>query len=91
MPTAHDQPRTDRAAAWVRWHAAELLGVTVPLVLAATVATWLAALSVLVAGLWIAKEVRLHQRARALTASHTPAGASATSGPTTQTRKDASA
>jgi hypothetical protein len=56
---------------WFGWHLAEVAGVTAPTVLALTVWPWFALLTVVVAVGWVAHEVGLHRRRRALVAART--------------------
>jgi hypothetical protein len=74
---AHGE-RTDRVVSWVGWHLGELAGVGVPTVLAATVHPWWTVPAVVVALGWVAHEVRLSRRVKALrtgAAAHSaPAG-----------------
>jgi hypothetical protein len=89
-----DERRRDRSPAvqWVGWHLAELLGVAVPLVGALVLTPWLLVLSVLVGGLWVAHEIRLHHRQLALTTGVTrPSVTTGLADTETLTRKDASA
>ncbi|MCP2255228.1 hypothetical protein LY13_004002 [Prauserella aidingensis] len=65
--TVHDgqrsaPTRTDQAVTWMGWHLAELAAVGLPLVLAVTVAWWLAGLSVLAGALWAAHEATRRKR-----------------------------
>ena len=60
-PAAAPVPSVEQAesvAAWLRWHTAELAGVSVPLVLALAVSGWFVALVVPVAALWAINETR---------------------------------
>jgi hypothetical protein len=57
-----------RVATWFGWHVFELAGVTVPAVLAATVNTWFAAVTALVAAGWTHHEVQVARRNRAIRA-----------------------
>ena len=65
--------RTDVAVDWVVWHAAELVAVGVPVLLAVWVAWWFAALSLLASGLWIGHEVRTRRTRAATTVAGPPA------------------
>jgi hypothetical protein len=75
--------RTEQAVTWVVGHAAELAGVTVPLVLAASVDGWFSVAAGAVATWWAAHEIHVHRARRAVTAK-TPAGLLA-GAPTTRT------
>ena len=67
--------RTDQTVRWVVFHAGELTGVLGPLVLAATVTEWFAAVSAAAAILWTAHEVHVARTRRAALGSgrHNPA------------------
>ncbi|MCR3719925.1 MULTISPECIES: hypothetical protein [Prauserella salsuginis group] len=58
----HAPTRTDQAVAWVGWHIAELAAIGLPLLLAVTVAWWLAGISVLAGALWVGHEATRRQR-----------------------------
>jgi hypothetical protein len=60
--------RTEQAVTWVVGHAAELAGVTVPLVLAATTDVWFTVAAGAVATWWVAHEIHVHRARRAVTA-----------------------
>lgn len=80
---------------WIGWHLGELAGVTAPLVLAVTVATWWAVFAVLVAGAWTANEIRLCRRRRELAAARdqrtvTAGGRDPQDKPQTETETEAS-
>jgi hypothetical protein len=60
--------QAESVAAWLRWHAIELVGVGVPLALA-LVSVWFVVLAVPAAGLWVINETR--QRRAALTSPDT--------------------
>ena len=52
-----DVEQAESVAAWLGWHAAELVGVGVPLALA-LVSAWFVVLAVPAAGLWAVQETR---------------------------------
>jgi hypothetical protein len=55
------RPRLELAVEWIAWHAAELAGVTVPLILAVCVTWWFGALSAAVGAGWAVYEWRDHR------------------------------
>jgi hypothetical protein len=61
--------RTDKAVRWVVFHAGELLGIGVPLLLAVTVAAWFGLLAVMTGAWWVAHEVRDHHRQQEIRAA----------------------
>jgi urea transporter len=65
--------KTDKATRWMVWHAGELTGIAVPLVLADTVTAWFALISATVAAGWVANEIRLARQRRAVAAGTAPA------------------
>lgn len=60
--------RTDRVVSWIGWHIGELVAVGVPLLLAATVTVWLAALSLLAGTAWAIHETHQARTQRAIRA-----------------------
>jgi hypothetical protein len=65
--------RTDQTVRWVVWHAGELTGVTVPLLLAEAFTAWFALISVTVAIGWAVHEIQLARRRRAVATGAAPA------------------
>jgi len=63
--------RQDKAVAWTVAHAAELAGVGLPLIGGAVFTGWLDLISVTVAGLWAANEIRLRRTTRTARAAIT--------------------
>jgi hypothetical protein len=59
---------TEQGTTWVVWHAGELLGLLVPLILAAAFTAWLALISVTVAIGWAVHEVLMWRNRRAVAA-----------------------
>lgn len=55
------RPRLELTVEWIVWHAVELAGVTVPLVLAAWLTWWFVVASALVAAGWGVHEWRGHR------------------------------
>jgi hypothetical protein len=58
--------RTDKTIRWVVFHAGELAGIAVPLLLAVAVAAWFGLLAVVAAVWWVVHEIRDHLRHRAI-------------------------
>jgi hypothetical protein len=61
--------RTDSAIRWVVFHAGELLGIAVPLLLAVSVAAWFGLLAVVTGAWWVVHEVRDTRRQREIRAA----------------------
>jgi hypothetical protein len=69
---AANPTRTTQAISWAGWHIGEIVGVTVPLGLAATAWDGFYVLSGIAALAWAAHEIRLRRKAKAIRAERTP-------------------
>jgi hypothetical protein len=61
--------RTDKAVRWVAFHAGELAGLAVPVLLAVTLSAWFGLLAVVASVWWVAHEVRDHRRQQEIRAA----------------------
>ena len=61
-----EQQPTTQVSRWVTWHAAELVALGVPVVLAITVSAWFWALAVLAGAGWAVHEIRQQRRRKRL-------------------------
>lgn len=64
--------RLQTAAAWVGWHATELVALGLSVSLALTVSIWLWAVAALLGTAWIAREIGQYRRRAALRAQRRP-------------------
>lgn len=71
-PVAGGPTLTARSVSWLGYHLGEVVGVTVPSVLAVTVSPWWATVSGVVALLWAVHECRTHRNHIRTTSRSTP-------------------
>src|SRR4051812_37006871 len=85
-----DVPQVESVAAWLRWHALELTGLAVPLVLALLLNVWFLILAAPAVGLWTLNETRQARRRAQLRGSERTALTSPSSDVSTkETDRDA--